>query len=90
MNATVSDGGISNLHDGGPFSPAATGAVVPFHHSVLHDGGISNLVLGYAHCGMVAAACWIAKLSTPFLLKALDKYPDYKVKVQAVSYNLIL
>ncbi|KAK3189114.1 hypothetical protein Dsin_028675 [Dipteronia sinensis] len=25
---------------------AATGAVVPFHHSVLHDGGISNLVLG--------------------------------------------
>ena len=43
MNATVSDGGISNLHDGGPFSPAATGAVVPFHHSVLHDGGISNL-----------------------------------------------
>ncbi|KAL5538480.1 hypothetical protein UlMin_044634 [Ulmus minor] len=60
---------------------AATGAVVPFHHSVLHDGGISNLVLGYAHCGMVAAARWIAKLSTPFLLKALDKYPDYKVKV---------
>ena len=69
---------------------AATGAVVPLHHSVLHDGAISNLVLGYAHCGMVAAACWIAKLSTPFLLKALDKYPDYKVKVQAVSYNLIL
>lgn len=32
---------------------AATGAVVPFHHSVLHDGGISDLVLGYAHCGMV-------------------------------------
>ncbi|KAK4586603.1 hypothetical protein RGQ29_023669 [Quercus rubra] len=60
---------------------AATGAVVPFHHSVLHDGGISNLVLGYAHCGMVAAARWIAKLSTPFLLKALDKYPDYKVKI---------
>ena len=69
---------------------AATGAVVPFHHSVLHDGGISNLVLGYAHCGMVAAARWIAKLSTPFLLKALDKYPDYKVKVRAISSNLIL
>ncbi|KAG5555157.1 hypothetical protein RHGRI_012627 [Rhododendron griersonianum] len=60
---------------------AATGAVVPFHHSVLHDGGISNLVLGYAHCGMVAAARWIAKLSTPCLLKALDEYPDYKVKI---------
>ncbi|XP_030545598.1 uncharacterized protein LOC115751755 [Rhodamnia argentea] len=60
---------------------AATGAVVPFHHSVLCDGGISNLVLGYAHCGMVAAARWIAKLSTPYLLKALDEHPDYKIKV---------
>ncbi|XP_024029999.1 uncharacterized protein LOC21388713 [Morus notabilis] len=60
---------------------AATGAVVPFHHSVLHDGGISNLVLGYAHCGMVAAARWTAKLSSPFLHKALGEYPDYKVKV---------
>ncbi|KAM7485034.1 hypothetical protein LguiA_001043 [Lonicera macranthoides] len=60
---------------------AATGAVVPFHHSVLHDGGISNLVLGYAHCGMVAAARWIAKLSTPFLRKALDENPDYTVKI---------
>ncbi|XP_057487182.1 uncharacterized protein LOC130773231 isoform X1 [Actinidia eriantha] len=60
---------------------AATGAVVPFHHSVLHDGGISNLVLGYAHCGMVAAARWIAKLSTPCLLKVVGEYPDYKVKI---------
>ena len=60
---------------------AATGAVVPFHHLVLHDGGISNLVLGYAHCGMVAAARWIAKLSSPCLLKALADYPDHRVKV---------
>lgn len=60
---------------------AATGAVVPFHHTVVHEGGVSNLVLGYAHCGMVAAARWIAKLSTPPLLKALDEYPDYKLKV---------
>ncbi|TYK02921.1 Sn1-specific diacylglycerol lipase alpha [Cucumis melo var. makuwa] len=60
---------------------AVTGAVVPFHHSVLHDGGISNLVLGYAHFGMVAAARWIAKLSTPFLLKGLDDFPDYKIKI---------
>ncbi|XP_073124616.1 uncharacterized protein [Henckelia pumila] len=60
---------------------AALGAVVPFHHSVLHDGGISNLVLGYAHCGMVAAARWIAKLSTPTLLKALEQNPDYDVKI---------
>lgn len=60
---------------------AATGAVVPFHHSVLHDGGISNLVFGYAHCGMVAAARWIEKLSPPCLLKALEEYPDFKVKI---------
>ncbi|XP_057772175.1 uncharacterized protein LOC130991791 [Salvia miltiorrhiza] len=60
---------------------AATGAVVPFHHSVLDDGGVSNLVLGYAHCGMVAAARWIAKLSTPTLLKAVDQNPDYEVKI---------
>ncbi|KAI4303185.1 hypothetical protein MLD38_038847 [Melastoma candidum] len=60
---------------------AATGAVVPFHHSVLDGGGISNLVLGYAHCGMVAAARWIAKISSPCLLKALKEYPDYQIKV---------
>ncbi|CAD5328079.1 unnamed protein product [Arabidopsis thaliana] len=60
---------------------AATGAVVPFHHSVLHDGGLSNLVLGYAHCGMVAAARWIAKLSVPCLLKALDENPSFKVQI---------
>ncbi|TKY72558.1 Sn1-specific diacylglycerol lipase alpha [Spatholobus suberectus] len=60
---------------------AATGAVVPFHHSVLNDGGISNLVLGYAHCGMVAAARWIAKLCTPTLLKALGECPEFKVKI---------
>ncbi|XP_076902119.1 uncharacterized protein LOC143556753 [Bidens hawaiensis] len=60
---------------------AATGGVVPFHHSVLHDGGISNLILGYAHCGMVAAARWIAKLSIPFLLESLKENPGFEVKV---------
>lgn len=65
---------------------AATGAVVPFHHSVLDDGGISNLVLGYAHCGMVAAARWIAKLSTPTLLKAVEQHPDYEVKVRIYHF----
>ncbi|KAJ0978462.1 hypothetical protein J5N97_013936 [Dioscorea zingiberensis] len=60
---------------------AATGAVVPFHHSVLDDGGVSNLVLGYAHCGMVAAAHWIAKCTTPVLLKALSQHPDYSIKI---------
>ncbi|RXH88876.1 hypothetical protein DVH24_000475 [Malus domestica] len=60
---------------------AATGAIVPFHHSVVHEGGVSNLVLGYAHCGMVAAARWIAKLAKPCLLKALEEYPDYELKI---------
>ncbi|XP_062155839.1 uncharacterized protein LOC133863768 isoform X1 [Alnus glutinosa] len=60
---------------------AATGAVVPFHHSVVYEGGVSNLVLGYAHCGMVAAARWIAKLATPCLIKALGQYPGYKIKI---------
>ncbi|WCJ39394.1 Mono-/di-acylglycerol lipase N-terminal Lipase class 3 [Euphorbia peplus] len=60
---------------------AATGAVVPFHHTVVNEGGVSNLVLGYAHCGMVAAARWIAKLATPCLKKALQQYPDYKLKI---------
>ncbi|KAL3511602.1 hypothetical protein ACH5RR_024319 [Cinchona calisaya] len=30
---------------------------------------------------MVAAARWIAKLATPCLMKALEKYPDYKLKI---------
>ncbi|KAH6758173.1 Mono-/di-acylglycerol lipase [Perilla frutescens var. frutescens] len=60
---------------------AVTGAVVPFHHSVVCEGGVSNLVLGYAHGGMVAAARWIAKLSTPCLLTALNNHPDYKLKI---------
>ncbi|XP_068662296.1 uncharacterized protein [Aristolochia californica] len=60
---------------------AATGAVVPFHHLLLDEGGVSNLVLGYAHCGMVVAALWIAKLTIPCLLKAVDEYPDYQIKI---------
>ncbi|KAJ8466460.1 hypothetical protein OPV22_029012 [Ensete ventricosum] len=60
---------------------AATGAVVPFHHTLLYEGGISDLILGYAHCGMVAAARSISKLATPCLLEALHEYPDYKLKI---------
>lgn len=60
---------------------AATGGIVPFHHTVVNESGVSNLVLGYAHCGMVAAARCIAKLATPCLLKGLEQYPDYKIKV---------
>lgn len=68
---------------------AATGAVVPFHHSVVHEGGVSNLVLGYAHCGMVAAARWIAKLATPRLTKAFEEHPDYKIKVLGSSTQFV-
>ncbi|KAK7275573.1 hypothetical protein RIF29_16692 [Crotalaria pallida] len=60
---------------------AVTGTVIPFHHSVVQQGGVSELVLGYAHCGMVAAARWIAKLATPCLLEALRHHPDYEVKI---------
>ncbi|VAH60555.1 hypothetical protein VPH35_044320 [Triticum aestivum] len=60
---------------------AVTGAVVPFHHSVLDEGGISKLVLGYAHCGMVAAARWIARGITPCLLQAVTQCPEYQIKI---------
>ncbi|KAF1863467.1 hypothetical protein Lal_00030499 [Lupinus albus] len=60
---------------------AVTGTVIPFHHSVVYQGGVSGLVLGYAHCGMVAAARWIAKLAIPCLLEALHHHPDYEVKI---------
>ncbi|CAH1423490.1 unnamed protein product [Lactuca virosa] len=60
---------------------AATGAVVPFHHTVVHEGGVTNLVLGYAHCGMLAAARWIVKLATPLLLKAFQDYLNYKLQI---------
>ena len=60
---------------------AVTGSVVPFHHTVMGDSGISKCVVGYAHCGMVAAARWIAQLSTSILTKALNDYPTYQIKV---------
>ncbi|XP_062197536.1 uncharacterized protein LOC133900411 isoform X2 [Phragmites australis] len=60
---------------------AATGAVVPFHHSLLDEGGVSKIVLGYAHCGMVAAARWIARSITPCLCEAVSQCPDYQIKI---------
>ncbi|KAL6638429.1 hypothetical protein ACP70R_023924 [Stipagrostis hirtigluma subsp. patula] len=59
---------------------AATGADVPFHHAVVQEGRVSNLVLGYAHCGMVVAARWIAKQAIPCLTKAVEEFPDYEIK----------
>jgi len=60
---------------------AATGAVVPFHLSLLDEGSVSKLVLGYAHCGMVAAARWIARGVTPCLREAVRQCPEYQIKV---------
>ncbi|XP_078433087.1 alpha/Beta hydrolase fold-containing protein [Wolffia australiana] len=60
---------------------AATGGTVPFHHTVLNEGGVCDLVLGYAHCGMVAAARWIAKHATPCLMKAAREHPEYQIKI---------
>ncbi|KAG0483488.1 hypothetical protein HPP92_011572 [Vanilla planifolia] len=60
---------------------AATGLVVPFSHSILDQCGVSKVILGYAHFGMVSAAHWIAKCATPYLLKAADQYPTYKIKI---------
>ncbi|KAJ0980627.1 hypothetical protein J5N97_008882 [Dioscorea zingiberensis] len=60
---------------------AATATVVPFHHLVIHEGNLCNLVLGHAHCGMVVAARWIAKSVTPCLLQAVTQDPDYDIKI---------
>ncbi|KAL6908091.1 hypothetical protein ACP4OV_002261 [Aristida adscensionis] len=60
---------------------AATAAEVPFHHSVLQDGRKSNMVAGHAHCGMVAAARWIADQAIPYLSRAVEQFPDYRVKI---------
>ncbi|GKE77476.1 hypothetical protein Tco_1543596, partial [Tanacetum coccineum] len=73
---------------------AATGAVVPFHHTVVHDGGVTDVKLGYAHCGMVAAARWIAKLAIPLLLKAFQdiliiSFSTAGIKVYAAGLQLL-
>ncbi|KQJ86387.1 hypothetical protein BRADI_4g05100v3 [Brachypodium distachyon] len=60
---------------------AATGADIPFHHVVAKDGLVSNVVLGYAHCGMGAAARWIANQAIPCLSKAVVQFPDYKIVI---------
>ncbi|CAI5949969.1 unnamed protein product [Closterium sp. NIES-65] len=59
----------------------ATGAVVPFHHTIMTDGGVRHIVLGYAHCGMVAAARAIAARCLPTLRHALARHPGFHVKV---------
>eukprot|EP00850_Spirogloea_muscicola_P007452 SM000037S13587 [mRNA] locus=s37:767558:771644:- [translate_table: standard] len=63
-----------------------TAAVVPFHHTVLDQSGVKQLVLGYAHCGMAAAARWIAKQAAPALREALRMHPTYHIR--AVGHSL--
>uniref|UniRef100_A0ACD5WDB4 Uncharacterized protein n=1 Tax=Avena sativa TaxID=4498 RepID=A0ACD5WDB4_AVESA len=60
---------------------AAASVEVPFHHIILTDGRIDNVILGYAHCGMLAAARWIANLAILPLRNAIREFPDYQVKV---------
>ncbi|CAL4919961.1 unnamed protein product [Urochloa decumbens] len=60
---------------------AATAAEVPFHHIILSEGQISNVVLGYAHCGMLAGARWIARLAIPHLRRKKQEFPGYQIKV---------
>ncbi|WVZ61160.1 hypothetical protein U9M48_011075 [Paspalum notatum var. saurae] len=64
---------------------AATAAEVPFHHIILSEGQISNVVLGYAHCGMLAGARWIAKLVIPLLHNKIQEFPGYQIKVMGHS-----
>lgn len=45
------------------------------------DGCVSNLVLGYAHCGMATAARWIANQAIPCLSKAVEKFPDHRITI---------
>ncbi|KAJ3669289.1 hypothetical protein LUZ60_011239 [Juncus effusus] len=64
---------------------AASGAEVPFHHMVLREGKIVNLVLGHAHCGMLTAARWICQLAVPCLHEIVGKFPEYKLKIMGHS-----
>jgi hypothetical protein len=60
---------------------AATAAEVPFHHAVSQEGRGSSVVVGHAHCGMVAAARWVADQAIPCLNRAVEQFPDYRIKV---------
>ncbi|VAH73076.1 unnamed protein product [Triticum turgidum subsp. durum] len=62
---------------------AATAAEVPFHHVVSQEGRGSCIVVGHAHCGMVAAARWVADQAIPCLSRAVERFPDYKIKLLA-------
>ncbi|KAJ0615782.1 putative pyruvate decarboxylase [Helianthus annuus] len=60
---------------------AATGAVVPFHHTVVFEGGVSDVILCYAYYGIVTAVRWFAMLATPILLKGFQRHSDFKLHI---------
>lgn len=68
-------------------SKLSIGAVVPFHHTIFDKDGVSKLILGYAHCGMVAAARWIAAKASKKITEALKENPTYKLKVYLIIPN---
>ncbi|XP_027910684.1 uncharacterized protein LOC114169638 [Vigna unguiculata] len=60
----------------------AIGAPVSFSPFIYIDGELKqDMVSGYGHRGMVAAARWIKKHCTPILLDELRKNHDYQIKV---------
>nr|XP_051180296.1 uncharacterized protein LOC127294503 isoform X2 [Lolium perenne] len=60
---------------------AATAAEVPFHHAVSQEGRRTSVVVGHAHCGMVASARWIADQAIPCISRAVELFPDYRIKI---------
>ncbi|KAK1647936.1 hypothetical protein QYE76_065741 [Lolium multiflorum] len=60
---------------------AATATEVPFHHAVSQEGRGTSVVVGHAHCGMVAAARWIADQAIPCISRAVELFPDYRIKI---------
>jgi hypothetical protein len=68
---------------------SATAAEVPFHHISLSEGQINNVVLGYAHCGMLVAAGWIATLALPHLHSKVQEFPDFQIKVILTNFMCV-
>ena len=56
-------------------------APVSFGHFIWSGHERHNIVSGYAHRGMIAAADWIRKRCIPVLLEAHHQYPHFKIKV---------
>uniref|UniRef100_A0A0E0DPB1 Fungal lipase-like domain-containing protein n=1 Tax=Oryza meridionalis TaxID=40149 RepID=A0A0E0DPB1_9ORYZ len=42
---------------------------------------VRDKIVGHVHCGMVAATRWIADQAIPCLSRAVEQFPDYRIKV---------